>query len=261
MSSQSGRRPILIGGAPRSGTTLLMSLLGTHSQIAALYETKLIASMLDWLAGTVFNRFEPEAPWALRLSQHFSRETIYQSMGLGVSNLFDGLAREHGKRRWLEKTPQHVLHFDHLLSMFPEMRFINMIRDGRDVAVSMLKLQATPDTIGECAALWGVYVRAGRTAERRHPQHCLTVRYEDLVAMPSRTLQTVCQFIGVEFEPQLANVDETKVSLFTENWGVDAPPSSPIGRWRSVENFPKQVFLEATGELLAELGYESGSDW
>jgi hypothetical protein len=153
------------------------------------------------------------------------------------------------------------LQVEGLLKMLPNMRFIHLVRDGRDVAVSMLKLEATPDTIPECARLWTNYVRAGRAACARYPEHCLEIRYEELVVNPQPVIERLCAHIGVKPIPEMNDLNSLKVSLFEENWGSAASPMAPLGRWKRVADFPKDAFKEAAGDLLVELGYESDSNW
>lgn len=256
-----GRCPVFIGGAPRSGTTLVLHMLGRHSEIATFYETKIVSSLLAWLEGTIFNPFDPENAWDFRLHEYFERDEIYRSFGVALADLFGRCAASQGKRLWVEKTPRNVLQVDALLEMLPGLRFVHVVRDGRDVAVSMLKLEATPDTIPECARLWASYVRAGRSACRRHPECCLEIRYEELVTNPLSAVERLCAHLGVTVEPGMANIESLKVSLFEENWGSAAAPATPVDRWRRSSDFPKQAFKEVAGDLLVELGYEADADW
>ncbi len=252
---------VFIGGAPRSGTTLVLRILGRHPDIAAFYETKIVSSLLEWLEGTIFNPFDRENPWDFRLHEYFERDEIYRSFGVALSELFGRRAAKDGKRMWVEKTPRNALQVDALLKMMPDLRFIHCVRDGRDAAVSMLKLEATPNTIPECASLWEGYVRAGRSACRRHPECCLEIRYEDLVKKPEAVVERLCAHIGVEVISGMTDIESLKVSLFEENWGSSATPGTPVGRWRRIADFPKQEFKRVAGDMLVELGYEVDSDW
>ncbi|MEI6320216.1 MAG: sulfotransferase [Pseudomonadota bacterium] len=253
--------PVFIGGSPRSGTTLLLRLLGRHPQVEAYYESKLLASLIDWLEGTVFNPFDPISPFGFRAHEYFTRERIYRCAGLAMQQLYGGRATDAGRSIWLEKTPRNSLHVDALLELLPAARFLHVVRDGRDVAVSMPSLEAAPQDIVECARLWAGYTEAGRSACRRHPDHCLEIRYEQLVRAPQQALEPVCRFLGLDLQPDMLDLDSVKVSLFSEHWGESAPTTAPIARWRRHADFPREAFKAVAGDLLLELGYESTSDW
>ena len=256
-----GMNPVFIGGAPRSGTTLVLRSLGRHPQVTAFYESKIVPCLVEWLDGTIFNPFDRASPWAFRLHEYFTREEIYRAFGAALSELFGQRSAPQEKRLWVEKTPRNVFQVETLLKMLPDLRFVHVIRDGRDVAISMLKLEATPDTIIECARLWASYVRAGRSACRRHPQSCIEIRYEELVTDPEPVLERLCAHLGIAPVPAMSELDAIKVSLFAENWGSEAPTTAPLGRWRRHPGFPTDEFKAVAGDLLVELGYEANGDW
>lgn len=253
--------PVFIGGSPRSGTTLLLRMLGRHPGVEAYYESKIVCSLIEWLEGTVFNPFDRDNPYDFRLHEYFDRDQIYRSFGSALGRLFGERPAAAGKVLWVEKTPRNALHVDSLLRMLPESKFVHMVRDGRDVAVSMPKLEDAPRTVPECARLWAGYVSAGRSACRRHPQCAIEVRYEDLVRSPQEVMPSVCKHLCIEVMPEMLDIDTLKVSLFEENWGPGATPATPIGRWKRYPDFPKEAFKEAAGSLLIELGYEHDPQW
>lgn len=252
--------PIFIGGAPRSGTTLLLRLLERHPDVVGMFEPKVGSLLVDWLEG-LLDPSDPEGPWRSRVSEYFTREDLYRSFGEGLRALYDGWAASRGKRRWVEKTPRNAIQLPELFTLFPDLRFVHMIRDGRDVAVSMPTLGGAPKSVPECARLWKRYVRCGRGAASTRPDRCLEVRYEDLVARPEPVVRRVCEFLDLDFRPGMAELEGVKVSLFVENWGETASPRTPIGRWRRTPDFPREDFKREAGDLLVELGYEPGPDW
>jgi hypothetical protein len=160
--------------------------------------------------------------------------------------------------RWCEKTPRNILYADHLWRMFPHMRFIHIIRDGRDVVTSMLKrkfwpIAATeefPSTLSFCGEVtfekavdyWIEMLRLGRMVAARIPaDNYLEIRLEDLVES-RHTVEELFDFLGEPLLPHLFNYDLSK---------------SHKGRWKE-ELTPEQIhfFHEHAGEVLRKEGYE-----
>ena len=159
--ARSSETPVFIVGAPRSGTTLLQYMLRSHPELSLptgeshflvpLYrdqtrfkaletETGIRAFLQDLhrrnpqfletdLHGIEFDidRLAPEL-WAE------GRRTVRDL----IAGLFEKNAAGEGKHRWGDKTPYYVLHMPKLLDWFPKAQFIHLVRDGRDVAASML---------------------------------------------------------------------------------------------------------------------------
>lgn len=120
-------------------------------------------------------------------------------------------AQTRGKERWGEKTPHNIFYVDVLVDMFPDARFIHVVRDPRAVAQSM---NASSYYSGETifnALNWRKSIRDGEALFQDHlrPEQHHTVRYENLVRQPESTLRSVCAFLGESFEPQMLRFYET----------------------------------------------------
>ena len=184
-----------------------------------------------------------------------------------LSAPFVAYARKEGKTRWGDKTPAYVGHVDTLAAIWPDARFVVLVRDGRDVALSVTKVPFGANNVWAAARSWAGAVRRGREAAARYPDRVLTLRYEDLVADPERHIATACNFLGLTFDADMLAIersDRSKVledqsGWFTQIWtGIT---TSGAGKWRR-EMTPHQqaVFERAAGRELAELGYETGSE-
>ena len=112
---------------------------------------------------------------------------------------FEAYARKHGKPRWGDKTPHYVHHIDALVRIWPEARVVVLVRDGRDVALSLRRMPFGPNNAWAAAQWWARGVRAGATAQRRHPEQVRTVRYEDVARDPAAQLPAICDFLGVRY--------------------------------------------------------------
>ena len=148
--SESG--PIFVGGYLRSGTTLMRYLLDSHSEIACGPETEVFVHEVRRCVEEIFASDHYEEylrPFGL------SPDDVYRTFGRGVMQSFFERHRESkGKRRWADKTPANALHFEFLSRCFPEASFIHVIRDGRDVCLSML---TWPKAQGPVAGLFLEY--------------------------------------------------------------------------------------------------------
>src|SRR5439155_5974632 len=121
-------------------------------------------------------------------------------------------ARSQGKTRYGDKTPWFVLYLPLLSRMFPEARFLHLIRDGRDVALAIRDVDWGPSDPPLIADFWARRVRAGRKAGGRlEPGRYDELRYEDLLADPEGRTRDLCAFFDVEFLPEMLEFHERRV--------------------------------------------------
>jgi len=193
--------PIFIVGCPRSGTALLRNLLRSHPHLAFPTESHFIpayyrgygdprsAREARRLAESILRLYWVRI-WKLSLRPgDFADCRSFREV---VCRLFETFARQQGKRRWGDKTPHYVAQIPVLLELFPAAKILQIIRDGRDVALSWLKTRMEPRNLYTAARMWRELVRAGREAGARLPRETyLEVRYERLLAEPEQTMREV----------------------------------------------------------------------
>lgn len=263
--------PIFIGGVQRSGTTLMRVLLDAHPRICCgpeLMVLPVVAEHYKFLAGR--NRKVME-------SYGNTVSDVQRSTRLFVEDLVANFRRTQGKPRWAEKTPQNMLYMVTLGEIFPDAKFITMVRDGRDVACSLLTMdwtdQATGqkldyvDTMAGAARYWRDGVLRARNLAT-HPSlagRVLEVRYEALVTDPAATMRRVLAFLGEQW-------DDAVLSHHTKDRRSEPvePSTAQIGepvnraalhRWqRDMTEEDKAAFKAEAGALLTELGYAE-ADW
>ncbi len=254
---------IVMGGAPRSGTTLLRKLLDRHPEISSGAETKLFvpaAYNLEWLAQS----------YAIPLGELRAWRASSASQGAFIDTFAERARRDAGKTRWAEKTPQNIRHLDWIMQRFPEAAIIHIVRDARDVICSMRQhpdwrwVDGTwqkvlvPRTLATYAQRWLDDVAIGQ-AWRGDPRYT-EVRYESLVDDPTTTLQAICGGIGVDLDAAwLASVgrDEDVAPEAKRPDYEGAVSSASVGRWRTDLNAAEQREVERLcGPRLRELGYE-----
>lgn len=203
---------VFMVGCPRSGTTLLQSLLTAHPQVFSVPESHLYARLTS--RHRVLRRLglvRPNAP------EVFAQ--ILGSLGLptvsvrGLTTSFylrefsrnlDRAALAANKSVWLEKTPRHLYFVPEIERTLPQAKFIHVLRDGADVVASLFEVtQKYPEIWGgarsldACIARWNKDV-ALSLSYRERPNHLL-VRYEALTADPEATLRKVFAFVRLPF--------------------------------------------------------------
>ncbi len=233
--------PIVLGGCGRSGTTLLLSILSAHPAIHALpFETGIFSF---WQSANDPLGIDPNFQEPTRLHR-FYRNILRQRIPATVS-------------RWCEKTPTNVRHLERIFAYYREnVRFIHIIRDGRDVMTS--RHPENPDAFWVEPQRWVNDVRQG-LAYKDHPQ-VLTIRYEDLILEHKTTVGTICDFIEEEYVPELKQWFENATLRKDQAWfkPLQRLHSSSIGRWKKPEFEQRIEELTANDEvvrLLVELGY------
>ena len=219
------KNPILIGGCGRSGTTLLLSLMSAHPDIYAVpYEIQAFTP----------GAYPPEED--VRLDGDFHIDFLYKHFleaDVDLGNV----------ARWCEKTPMNVHFFDRLVEYFgPDMRFLNIVRDGREVVTS--HHPNDPTTYWVSPNRWVRDVEAGRQVENH--EQCLTIKYEDLVEKPSPSLEEICTFVGEEYSEVFEDYPETATIQSSTAWFGKADSL----RRRSKERWRKEKHQEIVNQLL-----------
>ena len=217
--------PILIGGCGRSGTTLLLSLISAHPDIYAVpYETEAFTP----------GSYPPEGN--VPADGDFCIDFVYTHFLEPDTDL-------ENFTRWCEKTPMNVHFFGRLVEYFgPGMRFLNIVRDGRDVVTS--HHPNDPTSYWVSPNRWVRDVQAGREVED-HAQ-CLTIKYEDLVKDPLDYLREICEFVGEDYSEKFEDYPETATIQSSSAWFGEA---ESVQR-RSEERWKKEEHQEILGRLL-----------
>jgi hypothetical protein len=203
--------PLFIVGCERSGTTLLRNLLDRHSQMAVLNETFFFNALADLdfettdrrrLAAQVSERLTALPHFQYQLHDFAEQTGRIVEAGTDKAGLFRAILEHYafrrGKPRAAEKTPSHLYHAPEILRLLPNAKMICVVRDARDVALSLRKLVDGP--------LWLQAVRWRRAAQqalryqRRYPERFRVVRYEDLIGSPRQILGALDRFAGLEYE-------------------------------------------------------------
>jgi Sulfotransferase family len=279
---------VFLVGVARSGTTLLRLMLDAHPELAIPPETHFIPQVIR-----ACRESEPHSAAFEVITTH----RRWQDFGLDPEDLRAALARhrrleagdalrefyclyaaQHGKRRWGDKSTNYVRKMRPISRTLPEARFVHLIRDGRDVALSLVAVHFGPESIAEAAAKWNDEIAKAR---RQGPRlgHYTEVRYEDLIADPEPVLRRIADAIELPWDAAMLDYQERAGERIGEiardfdrrhggaipaevRAGHQANVSKPLqsgraARWRAeMTDADVATFEEIAGETLDELGYE-----
>jgi hypothetical protein len=252
----------------RSGTTLLRAMLERGGEIAIPPESYFPVSLHRRHWRTVF---DPAA-----FGEDLGANVRFREWGMPVPDLsgaadyadavrsvFAAYAEAHGgPGRYGDKTPAFVLHMELLAGLFPEARFVHLIRDGRDVARSLVQAPFGPNGLARAAEVWSRRVTRGRASgERLGPNRYLEVRYESMVVDPAAALRSVCAFLELEFRDEMLHPEEGETLVpegeRPQHANLELPVTPGLRDWRRDMPDADVALVEAVaGALLSELGYE-----
>ena len=289
MDKPANTNPVFLIGAPRSGTTWLQYMLGAHDLIATPQETNLFSKYLAPLWDT----------WAkdLRIDRNgrykglvacYTQEEFEDALRGIVSGAYRSvLAQKPGARILLEKEPAYSLHVPLITRLFPEARFVHMIRDGRDVVASLLAASRSwgkswaPSKVEEAAAVWRDHVEAALEGQKLDDRY-MQITFEQLLSDGPDTLASAFRFIGVDTSDEAVReiCDRFSFSSVKETGGsnssivragevlkrcgqtLNEPPGffreGRAGGWKESLSATDCWYVDrVAGDMLGRLGYAS----
>lgn len=262
-------------GAPRSGTTWIQKMLGAHPSICAPPELGLFHTYLGPLDDSwTRERDVSDRPNSRRrgLPAVLSRDEFVGLLRGAAVGVYETTRRgKPATSVLIDKEPTNTFHVDLIADVFPEARLIHLLRDGRDVAASLVAAQKgwarswAPDNVGDAARCWKEHVELARQA-RRTGLPFLEVRYEDLLASPAESLLSLFDFMGIGGDSDTAESIAHEFSFQREKERGTEPPgfhrSGTVGSWMGDWTaFQRADFDRVAGPLLVQLGYEADRGW
>lgn len=256
--------PIIVGGCPRSGTSLLRSCLNSHPNIFAGPECAMGLKVVEATIETD-KHIGQRAYNAFNLSE----DDFLYAYGLAYDYVLSRMLEESGtgKPRIADKMPQNNRHFGMMSYMLPEAKFVHIIRDPRDVASSLLDRSDmfgydTGEPVEFCkyadkaAEYWAHEVGLGLRM-RQHPNaiRYYEVQYEDLAHEPRKTLHYLLEWLDEPWDEAVMEPNDGGAEW--TNGDTDQPPhKESVGRY--VDRLTKtqiQSVENVAGSLMERLGY------
>ncbi len=275
------RAPVFVVGCHRSGTNLLYDTLLSAGGFA-LYRGYLpIYKMLIPKFGRIDdpgNRAKIVQAWMH--SKGFRRSGLDAKMlssdlfancrsgGDFMRTVMDKIATDQGVPRWAVYDPDNVLYMSRIKADLPGALFLHIVRDGRDVALSLRKMGGfrpipwarKAGSLQATALYWQWMVERGRQWGRMFPQDYMEVSYEELVTDPRPTLEALGQFLHHDFDVEkiqdagLGRLSESNSSFREES---SETAVNPVGRWKERLSQEEVASLEAlVGDTLESHGYQ-----
>ncbi len=281
---------LFVGGVPRSGTTLLQRMLNNHPQLAVTNDSHFIPRALEKtnkqlvsmaLRGDEimlneelkknvyeYHRFRRLELTAGEFAEASKQSQTFQQL---VSAIYDRVALKSNKMVAGEKTPGYVRRFVLLNALFPNAKLIHILRDGRNVALSLLSW-ATPtkgpgrielwnqQPIAICALWWRWMIMTCQADNASLDSNVqMLIRYENLVTSPELELRKTCDFLGLQFDPQMLEYhrDRPKPSAGLAAKNAWFAPRQGLRDWkRDMTDGQIQLFEALAGDALTRCGYE-----
>jgi hypothetical protein len=259
--------PFFIVGAERSGTTMLRLMLNAHPEVVVPSETWFLIDLMNALPLTG----PLDTTHQERACQVIVSHRRWKDMGIPDAVLVDRVMRltrpaladvmsaiyaelleRAQKSRWGDKTPEYVIEIDRLHRVFPESKFLHVIRDARDVSLSLMKKQWRGTFTVNAARYWSNYVTRGMISGRRLPAGLYReVHYEDIVRDPERSLREICEFLELRYTDDVLHFHRgatEKIPAYERSHHTNtarAPQMDDIHRWKREGSWMQVMSVEA----------------
>lgn len=238
---------IFVGGAPRSGTTLLQNMLDSHPDIIGGPE---FLHLPDIIGLRKVMQPDFKRGW---LDEYCTKDEADTYIKQLIENFLLPISKNNNVSFISEKTPANITVFTELAELYPEAYFIQIVRDPRAVAASMLKvgrrgtikgMRTQPFTrkISHAADYLRMCYAKGLEFQSLHQKRILTIRYEDLVTRAEDLTRQICAFLGLAWDERMLRPEKQEHSgekaISNDVWykkeEYKRPPTdAEIEKWRN----------------------------
>ncbi|MBW3585304.1 MAG: sulfotransferase, partial [Cyanobacteria bacterium 0813] len=217
---------IFLVGSPRSGTTMLQSLLAAHPEVISFPESKFFHYLLyKKFSGKFAGRMEAFFKDEINRPELLQGFDDSQSVAAKVSwfvGVLDGLAAEQNKSIWLEKTPEHIYFIEDIQRLLPDAKFIHILRNSMDTIASLH--EATRNShdlwgpgwdLNHCIHRWKEAMLISHKYAKKS-NHIL-VKYEEILDNKVKKLEELCHFMGIEYDDRMLEFYQEKAAHLSLN--------------------------------------------
>ncbi|MGI9285425.1 MAG: sulfotransferase family protein [Pseudomonadales bacterium] len=273
--------PFFIFGSPRSGTSLLSRMLDSHELLVVPNETlifKMFSSTLRFYGDLSAIENQQELLRDIlktRVIGYWTPKPIFEDIAPlitkpGFAGVIEAIICSTAKHKqlaaWGEKSPGHVFYWEQIKQAFPDSKVVHIVRDGRDVATSIINARMGPKTYYAAAKMWKSYLEAIEQIKSDCPAgDFVEIKYEELLAEPRENLERICGILGVPYSDSMLNFHEKDTNYQTDSTNLQnlQRPLMPANRekWRNVLS-PADLkeFESVAGKKLDDYGYPSVVD-
>lgn len=280
MTQGTALTPFFIFGSPRSGTSLLSRMIDSHEHLVVPNESlifKMFSSFIHCygdLSRLENQRVLLQDILATRVIGYWQPRPDFETVsGLitrpGFAGVIEALicstAKDKDLQAWGEKSPGHVFYWNEIKREFPQAKVIHIVRDGRDVASSIINARMGPKTYYAAAQMWRDYLAQIEAIK----QDCaadqfIEMRYESLLANPQRDLQKICDLLGVTYSDSMLNFFEKDTNYQTDKTNLENLRKPLIAdnqeKWRqNLSPQDLQEFETVAGDFLSRFGYATAN--
>lgn len=273
--------PFFVIGSGRSGNTLLRAILTSHPDLYIPPESYVLGrvirtyrffSFLPWpllsrLVISEFESFRHFYTWEINLVDFYQEALSLPKNQRNLAHLLDKFYQYYGKqkfpagKRWGDKTPLNTYHTHLIDPLFPQAQYIHIIRDGRDVVASYLKAGLYQNEQEACHRWLNSIKLAQDFGHKVGPARYLEIRYEDLVRQPEPTIQQICTFLTLPYQPHMLTFWQQAHTLgdtqLAHHHNIRNPINEKsIGKWQQTLSPTSQEYIKnQLHPLLIQLKY------
>ena len=285
-SDKQFKPPVFLDACPRSGSTLLVNILGKHKNLYSihcsnvfirhqvrdldLYEkivkqknyTKLILSILTamfeggrYVPLLVNEKFSEEAykycEEIKKLEDFHNIKTKYDALDLCARYM----AFVNGKNRWVDRAHGNLFYSDKIFSLYPKAKFVQIYRDPRALTLSIMEKRKRYDRLVDGIFLWNRHQKKLLEKSNVMKDTLFSVKYEELIDAPEAVLRNLCDFLEEDFDPTMLEVSEYG-SSFSDLKNQTGFSAAPISRWQNKLTKNQILLIDLlTGKLRKQYGY------
>jgi len=268
-----------ITGRGRSGTWLLQSILDTHPEICVTPEALFIIHLYEKYTNTKKWTAERKTAFVRDLFTEEKLTDWWQSTPEAIHDLLEkyppeshfselckAIYYEYAQRNDKEnahllgdKNPEYSLYIRRLARLYPESKFVHLVRDPRANVLSYQNVDFDVDNVAALAHRWKKYNERVLDWQREMPDRILVIHYEDLLTDTRVTLERICAFLGVDFIPSLLEFYRYSKNIFDWNKKITEPidPKKATAWQGKIQPKDEVCIFKIAGKVAADFGYTS----